>query len=74
MQCKMRVIAWNRDIPVYGITIPRDMAIFFSGCFMTIELENKKIILSSGCNLTPDKSELKKYKIEEFYENNNIKR
>lgn len=66
VQYKIRVITRNIKGDVYGITIPREVALFFSGCFFTIEKSKDKILMNSGCVFNPTKEEISHYDLEDF--------
>ena len=51
-QFKLRVLACNKDIPVFGITIPSKISEKYEGTFFSIkEYERGEIILRSGCRV-----------------------
>jgi hypothetical protein len=66
MQVKLRVIAKQTSgESIYGLTIPKDFAIFFKQTFFNIEKSGCAIILTSGCTNIPTKEEIKKYDFRE---------
>jgi hypothetical protein len=62
MQVKLREIVHCKKQIVYGVTIPQEYAIFFHGCFFTIERSGNAIILTSGASLTPTQEQIKNYR------------
>jgi hypothetical protein len=70
---KIRVITYNPSNVVYGVTIPNEIAVFFSGCYFKIDKFKEGIILTSGCIIEPTKEDLKKFE-KEIYDSHNIKR
>ena len=63
---KLHVIAnSNSPYSVYGITIPRDIAMFFNDIYFDIYKSGCSIILSSGCNFNPTRKEVEKYEYED---------
>ena len=67
MQYKLRYIVNSKSNgkTVQGITIPNEIAVFFEGCFFSIQKSGTSIILSSGCNITPTLKQVIKYKFED---------
>jgi len=56
---KMRVIArHNNDEPVYGVTIPQDVAIFFKETHFHVEKSGNSILLQSGTNVQLTKQDV----------------
>jgi hypothetical protein len=49
----------------YGITIPDDIAMFFSGTYFKIEKAGNQIILTSGCLHKFTDKEIENYKFED---------
>ena len=66
IQYKIRIITKNIQGNVYGITIPREVALFFSGCFFTITKQKDEIKMSSGCMFDPTEEEISHYDLEDF--------
>jgi hypothetical protein len=68
MMYKLHSIAKSKTGQLYevqGITIPTEVAQFFSGCWFQVEILKHKdkygIYLSSGCKYQPTKEEIDKY-------------
>lgn len=67
MQYKLRYIVNSKSNgkTVQGITIPDEIAVFFEGCFFSIEKSGTSIVLYSGNNLIPSKKEVETYKFQD---------
>jgi len=65
MQYKLRSIVKSDKVVKYGITIPNEIASFFSGCLFNPEISGTCIVLYSGCSLEPTKEEVQKYEFED---------
>lgn len=63
MQYKLRYIVNSKSNgkTVQGITIPSEIAVFFEGCYFSIEKSGTSIILYSGNNLNPTKKEVEAF-------------
>ena len=61
---KFRIIASSKSNKVYGLTIPNDIAMFFSGCSFFIEKSGTCIVLKSGGSLEPTEN-LNEYSFED---------
>ena len=68
MLYKMHPISYFKDKVYMGLTIPDEIAQFFSGCYFNIEFfkinEKIGIMCSSGCNTIPEKKEIENYKYD----------
>lgn len=65
---KIRVISSNskyQDNPYYGISMPREIAVFFKDTFFSIRRSGTSIILTSGCQEIYSTEDIKKYKFED---------
>lgn len=60
MQYKLRYIVNSKlsTKKVQGITIPDEVALFFEGCYFSIEKSGTSIVMYSGNNLTPTKQQV----------------
>ncbi len=50
---------------VRGFTCPEDIAIFFEGCFFTVEKSGTSIIYYSGTSIVPTQEQVEAYRFEE---------
>lgn len=67
---KLRAIAnsssnSNRALKVMGLTIPDEVAMFFSGCQFSIEKSGTCIMCSSGTSNQPTKEEIETYTFDD---------
>ena len=59
-QYKLRVISWNKNGSVYGLTFPREIAEEIINIKFTInKLDNGDIVLKSGLDIANLKEEIK---------------
>lgn len=65
MRTKLRVIKQDEKYPVYGVSIPREIAIFFQSVEFTVVKSGASIILTSGCSIAPTQEQVNKYKFED---------
>jgi len=67
MQYKLRLVMKDniRQISVYGITIPGDVAQFFNGVYFECIKNGNDIILKSGCCQAPTKKEIQNYEYQD---------
>ncbi len=67
MQYKLRYIVGSKLTPkkVQGITIPDEIALFFEGCFFSIQKSGTCIVLYSGNNLVPTKQEVENFTFQD---------
>lgn len=63
---RLRPIVKSGERIVYGITIPDDIAVFFSGCYFSIERRSTTIILTSGTSIIPTQQEIESYRGEDL--------
>ena len=63
-QYKVRPITWNKSGKVYGISLPREVALQFLDVKFNVEVQEGKIILTSGLDLVKLKKEIKHQKFE----------
>ena len=64
MGLKLRnIVGGERN--VQGLTVPNEIAMFFSGCEFTIEKSGNAIVYYSGANQTQTAEELNNYKFED---------
>ncbi len=63
MQYRLRYIVKSKfnGKTVQGITIPDEVAVFFEGCYFSVQKSGTSIILTSGNNLIPTKREVEKF-------------
>jgi len=64
MQVKLREVVHSSKQIVYGVIVPSEIAMFFQGCFFSIERSGNAIILTSGTSLIPTKEQIKNYKFD----------
>lgn len=57
-QYKVRKLSWNKAGEVYGITLPRQIAIKFEGIKFTITSSGENIILQSGLDIVNLRKEI----------------
>jgi predicted membrane-bound dolichyl-phosphate-mannose-protein mannosyltransferase len=70
VQYKIHTIANSNSVyPVVGLTIPKEVAQFFSGCYFKIEIKkvngNYGIYCISGTLNIPTEKEVSKYQFED---------
>ena len=66
MQVKIReVVKSNSRASVFGLTVPTEIAIFFSQTFFRVEKSGNAIIFTSGANQIPTKEEVKKFNFQD---------
>mgnify|MGYP001593379746 CR=1 FL=1 len=73
-QYKIRRISWNKQGDIYGITIPRSIALQFEDVKFTASIEGESIILKSGLDIVKLKREMGEYKIEDYGTVKGVKR
>ena len=68
---KLRVIVARKEREVLGLTVPNEVAMFFSGCHFTIEKSGTSIVFNSGTSIL--NIDLNTYRFEDcrIYNNNN---
>ncbi len=59
MRYKIREVQ-SKD-KIQGITIPKDIAVFYKGVHFTVEKSGPHIILQSGAAIVPTKEEVEAY-------------
>lgn len=64
MEVKLRTIVGG-DRNVQGLTVPNEIAIFFSGCNFNVEKSGNAILYSSGTSKIPTVEELREYQFED---------
>ena len=64
MEVKLRTIVGG-DRNVQGLTLPNEIAIFFSGCKFNVEKSGTCIVYYSGTSVIPTEKELENYKFED---------
>ncbi len=64
MEVKLRTIVGG-DRNVQGLTVPNEIAMFFSGCMFTVEKSGNSIIYNSGTSKIPTLEELNLYQFED---------
>ena len=65
MKSTVRVIRTGENL-VYGLTIPKEIAIFVKGVTFDIEYSGTTLILKSGCDLETIKKAAKNYNYEDI--------
>ena len=65
MKSTVRVLRTG-DHLVYGLTIPKEVAIFVKGVTFNIEMQGTTLILKSGCDLETIKKEAKNYSFDDI--------
>jgi len=65
MQKRFRAIVKSKKRIVYGLTMPEEIALFFSGCYFTIEKSGTCIVAYSGACTIPTKEQIKNYNFED---------
>lgn len=59
---KLRTIAKNpRGYPVEGLTVPREVALFFENVYFHLEVSGNALVYSSGVNHQITKKEIDNY-------------
>jgi len=64
MRAKVRVIR-SGEYPVYGIAIPKEIALLVKNVAYDIELRGTTLVLTSGCDLETIKKTAKEYMFED---------
>ena len=65
MEVKLRKIVTGKAQTTFGLTVPNDIAIFFSGCYFDVSREHDSIVFKSGTSINPSKEEIESYKFNE---------
>ena len=63
MKYKIREVQ-SKD-KIYGITIPKEIAMFYKEVHFSIEMSGQHIVLQSGAAIVPTKEEIKTYQFED---------
>ena len=64
MELKLRtIVGGNRNVK--GLTVPSEIAIFFSGCVFNVERSGASIVYYSGTSRVPTRAELDSYQFED---------
>jgi len=71
VQYKLHTIAWSNSAnPIVGITIPKEITRFFSGCYFKVEVtkigSKYGIFCESGALLIPTEKEIKNYDFQDI--------
>lgn len=66
MNVKLRVLKPDKNYVSYGVTIPKDIAIFFLNTTFTVKHEGTQIILTSGCTNNFIKQEARNYNFNDI--------
>jgi len=67
MQLKLRNLISSKLTGqiVRGFTCPEDIAMFFSGCYFTVEKSGTSIIYYSGASIVPTQEQVEAYEFED---------
>lgn len=67
MRVQLRVIKQHAKYPVFGVAIPKEVAIFFQNVEFNVDVDMRKkvITLTSGASQVMNKEQLKNYNYED---------
>jgi len=67
MQYRLRKLMGSKTTgqTVKGFTCPEEIAMFFSGCYFTVEKLGTSIIYYSGTSIIPTKEQVEAYEFED---------
>jgi len=69
MKYKLRYIVGSNSSKtakkVKGLTIPNEVAVFFEGCYFSVEKSGTCIVLYSGNNLIPTRQEVENFTFQD---------